>query len=504
MNYAERLFKGSAIVFGAAIVATLLGYALRLFLARSLPVTDFGLLYSIFVFIAFFSLFKDLGLGPTIIKFLAEFSGAGNKDKIKPSILVVGLIQFAIAIAIMMPIIFFSDFIAVFYFRTVAAAFPLQIIAVSFIIGTALTTLQHAAQGLGHVKIYSLVEPIRLAIAFLFVALLINLGVTGISYAYVLGAVAALMFLLFGLKSRGKLTGKAAFDKALTKKLMKFAFPVFIGGLSSLLLFYTDTIVLTAFRGLEDVGLYQAALPTSQLLWVLVNSLAVVLLPLIAEMWAKKHINEVSTALGLISKFAFVVVIPIAIIMIAFAGDILLILFGQAYLPAAITLQILAINSIFYTLFVIFSNSLIAVNKPISNTKITAVISVLNLILNILFVPQYGIAAAALSTLLAYFIGTVLAFYSLRKTVQIGMDTISLAKIFVGGILAMSIIVAIKTVLIFNILAEIILSLAAGLIFYSFFILRTKGLTKEELEFLRKLNIPVPKFIVKMLVKLAS
>lgn len=504
MNYAERLFKGSTVVFAAAILAAVLGYLLRLFIARNLSVTDFGLLYSIFVFIAFFSLFKDMGLGPTLVKFLAEFSVTENKDKIKSSILAVGVVQLIVAVAIMVPIIIFSDAIAITYFKTSAASAPLQFIALSFVIGTTLTTLQHAAQGLGHVKIYSLVEPIRIVVSFVFVFLFVYMGVIGVSYAYVLGAVASVIFLASGLKRNKKITGKAVFDGALFKQLMKFGIPVFIGGLSSLLLFYTDTIVLTVFRGLEDVGLYQAALPTSQLLWVLANSLAVILLPLVSEMWAKKHTREISATLGLMSKFAFAIVIPLAIIIIAFASDILIILFGQAYAPAAIALQILAINSMFYTLFVVFSNSLIAVDKPVSNTKITVFISILNLVLNILFIPQYGIVAAALSTLLAYFIGTVLAFYALRKRVQVRMDTISLAKIFAGGMVSLMIIFAIKTILIFNIWAEIIVSLAAGLVFYSVFILRTKGLTKEELKFLQKLKIPFPNFAVKILAKLAS
>lgn len=504
MSYAEKLFKGSAIVFVAAAAAAIIGYLLRLFIARNLSVADFGLLYSILAFVGLFSIFKDLGLGTTLAKFLAEFKAKEQNDNIKPSIALAGLLQMAAALALMLPIIYFSDLIAVSYFRTIAASFPLKLIAVSFMIGTFMTTLQQAAQGLGHVKIYSLTEPVRITSTFLLVFVFIYMGVAGVGYAYIFAAVAAVVFLLSSLKIQNTVRGRLFFGRVLAGKILRFGFPVFIGGLSSLLLVYTDTITLTFFKGVEAVGLYQAALPTSQLLWVMVSSLAVLLLPVVSEMWAKKQKEYISTAIGLIAKFAFIIVIPLTIIMIAFAEDIIRILFGPAYLPAAIALQILAINAVFYTLFVIFSTSLISMDKPLMNTKITAFISVINLVLNIMLVPYYGIAAAAFTTTLSYFIGAILAYYSLRRTITIRLDITSLAKILLGGVLTLAVVFAAKTILAYEAWIEIVVSLALGLVFYTIFILKSKSLRKEELKFLSRLNMPIPKAVEKIVMKLAS
>ncbi len=504
MSYSEKLLKGSAIVFTAAVAAAIISYLLRLFIARNLSVADFGLLYSILAFVGLFSIFKDLGLGNTLVKFLAEFSGRGQEENIKPSIFVVGIIQIAAALALILPIIISSDYIAMTYFKTPEASFPLKLIAISFLVGTLMTTLQQASQGLGHVKLYSLVEPVRITSTFILAFFLIYAGVTGLSYAYVLAAAITAIFLGLRLKSTKTIKGGKIFSGKLAKKLLKFGFPVFIGGLSSLLLIYTDTVTLTVFRGVGDVGLYQAALPTSQLLWVLVSSLAAVLLPVMSEMWSKDQKTFVSAAVGLVSKFAFIIVVPLAMIMIAFSEDIIRILFGQAYIPAAMALQVLALNAVFYTLFVIFSTSLISVNKPFVNTKITAFISVLNLVLDVALVPHYGIVAAALATTVSYFIGAILTFYSLKKTVQIRMDISSLGKTFIGGVISLGIIFSVKSFIEFNLWAEVAASLAAGLGFYTIFILKTGGLKKDEMQFLSRLRIPMPKFVVRFLVRLAS
>ncbi len=504
MNYGEKLFKGSAVVFGAAAIAAAISYLLRLFLARNLSVADFGLLYSILAFVGLFAIFKDIGLGSTLVKFLAEFAGSDKKEHIKSSITAVGAIQILSAFIFMVPIIVFSDVIAISYLKTPDAAFPLQLIAVSFIIGTVMTLLQHAAQGLGHATIYAIVEPIRIAVTFAASIAMIYIGVTGVSYAYVLAAAVTVAFLFISLRSKGTITGKAIPEKKLVKDIMKFALPVFIGGLSALLLFYTDTIIITIFRGVEEVGLYNAALPTSQLLWIIVTALVAVLLPVISEMWAKKQTEHISNALSLIAKFSFVVLIPLAMMMVAFAEDVIRLLFGEAYIAAATALQILSINAIFYTVFVIFSTSLISVNKPLTNTKITAVISVINLVMNVALVPQYGIAAAAFATTISYLIGATLTYFALKKTITITLDMKSLAKIAAGGLISLAAIFIIKTLLVSGIWPKVALSLVISLGIYFFFVLYTKGVTKKELEYLKKLNLPVPKFVSRTVERLSS
>lgn len=504
MNYSEKIFKGSAIVFAAALTAAVMSYLLRLFLARNLSVAEFGLLYSILAFVGIFGIFKDIGLGQTLVKFLAEFTGSGKNEQIRSSVVSIAAIQMAAALAFMVPIILFSDIIAINYFKMPGAAFPLQLIAISFIAGTAMTLLQHTAQGLGHIAIFAIVEPVRVAVTLAVSATLIYMGVTGVSYAYVFAAIVSAAFLASALKRKGTITGRTTFEKKLVKNMIKFALPLFVGGLSSLLLLYTDVITLTIFRGVADVGLYNAALPTSQLLWIIVIALAAVLLPVISEMWARKEKGQISMAVSLAAKFSFVALIPLAMMMVAFSEDIVRLLFGEVYISASAALQILAINSLFYTIFVIFSTSLISISMPLINTKITAVISIINLALNVLLIPQYGIVAAAFTTTVSYFIGMALAYVALRKTVQVHLDVASLTKATVGGIISLIIIFTIKTLLSFSIWAEATVALIAGLSFYFVFVLRSRSVTKKELEFMKRLNMPVPNIIIKIVARLSS
>jgi len=503
MSYSEKLLKGGFVVFVLAIAGSGLGYLLRIYLARSLSVNDFGLFYSIITLLALVPFVTDLGLSTTLVKFLGEFRGSGKKDQVKSSIFMFVLLRLALAIIIFIPMLYFSREIALDYFKTADAAIPLQLIVVSGIIGIVYLTLQVASQGLENIKTYAFSEPVRLIALFCIILPLAALNIVGLSYAYILSAIISLGFVVISLKLGKKVVGKKFLDQDLMKRMLSFGLPLFIGGLSGFFLGYVDTILITLLRGVTDVALYQAAMPTSQILWTIVTSLNVILLPTISEMWAKNQKKEVSSGLGLLSKIAFIFVIPFSIIMFAFSEDILNILFGPAYVSASLVLQILAINAIFYTLYVIFSTALIATGRPIIITKITVLISVINICMNIAFIPSLGIVAAALSTIAAYTIGSVIAYLALRKTMSFGVDIKALAMALIGGLVSLAIIFFIRSSVLAGIWTKVVVSIVASTIFYVVFILKTKTIKMNELAAFRQLNIPIPRIIMRILSWLA-
>ena len=60
-NYTKHAVKGTAVVFIVSILAGILGYIVRLALARGLSVEDFGLFYAVFAFLALLGVFKSFG-----------------------------------------------------------------------------------------------------------------------------------------------------------------------------------------------------------------------------------------------------------------------------------------------------------------------------------------------------------------------------------------------------------------------------------------------------------
>ena len=71
-SYAKFALRSSLAVFIGFVFSGLFAYVVRATLARVLSVTEYGLFYAVFSFVSFFLLFRDLGLGVALIKYVAD------------------------------------------------------------------------------------------------------------------------------------------------------------------------------------------------------------------------------------------------------------------------------------------------------------------------------------------------------------------------------------------------------------------------------------------------
>jgi len=504
MNYAERIAKGSFIIFSLGILASIIGYGLRIYLARNLEVSDFGLFYAVLSFIGFFFIFKDLGVGSSLAKFLPEFLAKKKYKEIKSSILLSMLFQLFIGSIIFIIVFSLSDYLSIAVFRNTEAKTVIQILSFEFLI--AFPVMRSILQGLHRMKAYGSIELTRTSLVFLLVIFLAPLSIEKVALSYLISsAVIQITFFLFIYHVSKKIfKEKFVLRKKLIKKITAFSVLVFIASIASSVITYMDTILLTILRSLEEVGLYQVALPTSQMLLVFVTSLSVVLYPTLSEMWAKKQKRNLSSGVSLITKLAFVFIIPLSFIFIAFPEIVISNLFGVEYIDAKVVLQILSLSSIFYTLMIIGTVTINAIGKPLVATKIIILISIINLILNLILIPEFGIEGAAITTLVSYFIGFLLSIRFLNKYINMKFYWLDLGKSILLGLLTLGIIFFIKSTLIIDVILESVISLGIAFLFYFFLTLYTGIITKEDFTILNKMSLNVPLKIKKLILRFAK
>ncbi|MCX6818606.1 MAG: polysaccharide biosynthesis C-terminal domain-containing protein, partial [Candidatus Aenigmarchaeota archaeon] len=218
----------------------------------------------------------------------------------------------------------------------------------------------------------------------------------------------------------------------------------------------------------------------------------------VSELWARGKKNILGYGISLMLKFSFILIIPPALLMMTFPEIIIRLFFGEAFLPVVLTLQILSIGSIFYAILSISSMTLMGMGKPFINTKVMFLIAIFNLISNILLIPSLGTVGAAATTTISYMIGSFMLLHFLKKNIRIKIPYKPLLKAFIGGFFTLLIILLLKEVLILNPWVEAFICLFLGTIFYMFFILSTKAITKDDLRVLSKINVPIPKLLIKI------
>lgn len=490
----KNVIRNSYFLITLSVVSIVIGYVLRVFLSKTLSIEDFGLFYSISAFLGLFVLIRHLGLNQSLVKYIPEFLVDKDNKKIKSSIFISFISQLIIVSIFTIIVFIFSNDISMAIFKTERAALILQIMTLSFLPSIIFSLFQSVFQGYQRVKIYALVEFTRIAATLLFAFLLVvgGLGLFGLSLSYLISAiVTSVIFSIVFLKTINLQKNGLVISRVFIKRIYSFALPVFISGFAAVIVSNIDTLILTVSRSFEEVGLYQIALPTSQLLWVFVSAIIVVLFPLASKLYKKNKVRNLSLSVKLLVIFLFVIIIPFVVILVVFPEVVIKTLFSEKYIGAIQTLQILSISTIFYSVFIIFQTTLDGIGKQIVSMRNIYIVAATNLVLNIIFIPKYGIVGAAITTNVAFVVGAVISFYSLNKTICLRLPLTKLFKIVLGSVLMIIVMLCTKYFLSsYVLLVSVPITIISGLCFYVGYISLTRSVIKDDLKTLENFGIP--------------
>jgi len=192
-------------------------------------------------------------------------------------------------------------------------------------------------------------------------------------------------------------------------KVFVASYPYALLSLTSLAYARADSIIIGVFSGTIALGIYSTAYRFLESLSLLPQALTQNLFPISAKKTiSQDHLYKLISIAALIGG-------GIAFILFFFSNAIILTFFGTEYVQAVSILQILSI-----VLFLFF------INAPLSTVVQSShlvkkflpygVINTLgNILLNILFIPLFGIAAAACIMLFTEITGLLINYFFIKK-----------------------------------------------------------------------------------------
>jgi len=472
-NYTKLAVKAAIIVFIMTVFTSIFSYLIRILLARKLTVAEYGLVYAIFSLFGLFSLLKTLGLPTALTKFTAEFKTKKQVKEIKSSILATSIIL--VSLGALLTLFFFltSNFFAAYYFKTPIASLLIKIHSFTFILSAILSIPSAVFRGYQKQFSFSSMEFVKETTFFIatYLLLIFNFHIFSPMIAGIIAFLVEIIvfFPIFFKKTMPNFFKiKSHLNKPIFKKLIYFGLPVIFTGIAGKVFSHVDIIMLTYFRSLEEVGLYNAAMPTSKMLWRLGAILVVILLPLSTELWNKKEFKRLREGISFLYKYLYIIIFPSAIVLFLFPKIVLSLLFGEAYLGAVYALRILSVGAIFIVLSKINFSMLTGFGHPKFVAKTTITTAIINLIGNLILIPLIGIEGAAISTSISFFLMFLFSFSKLKKSVKSEFPWMTLAKITLAGLIFALVIVLLKAFLFLNIWIELILVLSiAGFIYLS-------------------------------------
>jgi len=171
--------------------------------------------------------------------------------------------------------------------------------------------------------------------------------------------------------------------------------------------------------------------------------------------------------MNLLHKYLFLVITPLILTAIFYAKFFIITLFGEKYLSGYPALQILLIGVLFYVVASANHNFLAGIGKPKTVTIIILLAAVLNVLLNLLLIPRWGINGAALATTASYFLMLIFSTYKTPNYLNSPFPWKEWLTLIFPAISFLGVVYLVEKLLHLNIWLEIILSTAAGIIIYT-------------------------------------
>ena len=190
--------------------------------------------------------------------------------------------------------------------------------------------------------------------------------------------------------------------------------PLVIGQLLRALINVFDVVLLALLIGEVAVGLYTAAYRICFLILSIAHSLQIAYLPALSRA-AHRSTDRASRLVNRALEFAAALAVPMAAGGILVAGPLLTNLFGQEYGEGARAFQWLLVSLAFIFLHGVFGYTLLAHYRTRVLMWIQALGAFLNVALNLLLIPRYGILGAAAATVAAEGLILTLGYAACRR-----------------------------------------------------------------------------------------
>jgi len=395
----KRTLKGGFGLFLNRIIITLINFIYVFIAARFLGPKNFGLLsISISVF-TIVEIFSNFGLPNTIQRFLSG-KDDGFCSRYYVTILSIGSVSTIITFIILF---FSASFISKRIFNETELVYLLRYLSIALLFSTPLELSRAvliAKEKINSIIVIDVVNYVIRLILFISLFLIFN-EIIVVIWAIIIGYVSSLVIAIIFLK-KFNLKPKFDYSHSSYKNIFNYSLPILFVGLSYVISNQTDRLMIGMFSTAFAVGIYALVTKLSELLHFLHGSFLRIFMPIASDSYRSGNMDDIKKSYYFINRW---VGITNSLILIIFAGfgKKIISLFGEDF-PIVTSYKVLLIVGIysFFTTWVGPSGALLQItNRQRIELLNTIVFILLNILLNYILIPIYGIFGAAFATLIS-------------------------------------------------------------------------------------------------------
>ncbi|RLD82149.1 MAG: hypothetical protein DRJ15_02470 [Bacteroidetes bacterium] len=165
-----------------------------------------------------------------------------------------------------------------------------------------------------------------------------------------------------------------------------------------------DILLIEKLRDATEVGIYSIGTSIAEQVWQLPLAVGIVVFSRTANTKDREAMTETT---GVLLRLSFLVSIALATVMFFVVPFLVPLIFGDEYIPSIRIIQLILPGIIMVVMFRILSGHLAGLGRPEVTLYVFLPALVLNIILNLLWIPEYGGEGAAMATNVSYAAGSI-------------------------------------------------------------------------------------------------
>ena len=229
--------------------------------------------------------------------------------------------------------------------------------------------------------------------------------------ARILGITLPIMIVSILLFIRILLNGKKTIDYNNWKYGLKLSVPLIPHHLSGNILSQCDRIIITKMTNYTENAMYTMSYSIANLVSIIWTSFNGAWTPWFFEKLKARDIKSIQK----VSKYYFLIFWMLAMGVVALAPELLKIFAPEEYYESVYVIPPIIAGLIFQFVYSLYVNIEFYYKKNKYIPIGTIISAVINIILNIIFIPKYGYIAAAYTTFISYILLMIFHYYISKK-----------------------------------------------------------------------------------------
>ncbi len=415
----DSFIKKAGIAFVIQAMGVSLGYLLQVILARVMNHEEYGLYIYVLTWATICGVICNLGIPVAVLRFIPQYTIQGDWGRFQGVIRGSSRLTFAVSIGMSL-----LGTVVVLSINSYARLENLTVIL--FGVWTVpLLALENLQGNLfrGGRQMVAAYGPSKVLRPLLFMggvgAMLLWEGSQKLTSLFVfIITIVTYLILVFSqqvLIQRDLLTqGKREKPIYEFRSWLRVSLPLLLITGFVIILYQTDILMIGVLLGPSEVGVYNAATKTSYLALFVYTAIEAIGAPTIASLYTKGDRVQMQKVVTTMAHLVFWPTMVVTLLLIAF-GNYILGLFGAEFVAAQWSLTILVLGQLVNAATGPVGYMLDLTDHQDQSARVRCCTAVINLVLNYILIPKFGIVGAAIATAIAVSLDNLVIYFLVVK-----------------------------------------------------------------------------------------